>query len=241
MSELFYLPPEKIELQEKTAVLTGGEWQHAAKVMRLKTGDEISFFDGNGHLYSGVISSQQNKAFTIQINTIEEKTRAWQLSVFVGLSGGSKMDFIVRALTEAGATAITGFFAQYSDIKRIAAGKEERLRKIAIEACKQSERAFLPRIEMPLSFNRILESLAEFETKVVFYERAKNFLLASAFKSKNIALVIGPKGGFSEEEIKQLQAKGVLVSSLNDAVLKVETAAITAAGLIRYFQSSSIK
>jgi len=236
MSELFYIPPENINLKEKSAVLTGDEWKHAAKVMRLKTGESIRFFDGNGHLYNGVIYSAQNRAFDIKIGAVEEKIPGWRLEVFVGLSGGAKLDLITRMLTEAGATSIMGYFAQYSDIKKISPGKEERLRKIAIEACKQSERVFLPKIEMPVTFNDMTENLTEFETKVVFYERAKNFLEPSAFKSKNIALVIGPKGGFSEDEIKELEAKGALVSSLNDAVLKVETAAVSAAGLVRYMQ-----
>ena len=236
MADLFYIPPENINVKEKTAILAGDEWLHAAKVMRLKTGDAIRFFDGTGRVYNGSISSGKSKTFTVQIKKIEERALNYRLAVFIGLSKGAKIDFITRALTEAGATSITGFFAQHSDIKKIAAGKDQRLRKIAIEACKQSERAFIPQIKMPVSFSEIVEMVSDFETRIVFYEKAQELLPPSTFKSKDITLIIGPKGGFSEEEIKQLGLKGILVSSLNDAVLKVETAAIAAVSIVRYAQ-----
>lgn len=216
--------------------MAGEEWKHAAKVLRFKLGDELEFFDGQGNVYWAIIIAINAKSFSLNITKTTFYTKDYGLSVFVGFTKGSKIDLIVKALTEAGATSIGMFASKYSEVRAKSPQKIERLRKISIEACKQSQRAWLPELEMNLSFNDMLARVQEAKNSVVFYEQASDYLSVSSFKFKELAIIVGPEGGFAEDEVDKLKAKGAAVSSLSDAVLRVETAAIAATCLARYAQ-----
>ncbi len=231
----FYLIPENINFEGNRAVLADEEWQHAAKTLRFKVGDNLEFFDGQGGLYQAVIEGQKGKSFLLKIINKEQKSLDYQLKVYIGLPKAKKMDFIVKALTQVGATTIGSFISSYT-IAKDKKEKIERLQKIAIESCKQSGRLFLPSIISAISFNDLLGEVKTSDSSVVFYEKANHYLPASFYKNKNITLIIGPEGGFSEEEIGDLEKIGARISCLNDGILRVETAAIAATQIARYFK-----
>lgn len=238
MAHWFYIPADKINSKEKMALLADHEWRHAAKVLRLKVGDGLEFFDGQGNVYQSIISASDSKSFSLNITEATFYKRDYSLYVFFGIPKGQKIDLIIKALTEVGATEIGVFTSKYSVAKAKSLQKIERLRKIIIEACKQSQRARLPKLEF-ISFNELAERVGKAKKAVIFYEKAPNYLPFSSLKSKELAIAIGPEGGFAHDEVDKLKAKGAVVSRLSDAILRVETAAIAATSLARYAQLSN--
>lgn len=238
MSHFFYITPKNINLKTNTALLDGEEWVHASKVLRLKVSHAIDFFDGQGNIYSArIIGSGTPKSFDLKITEIKKQPIDYSLAIYVGMPKGRKIDLIVNALTQIGATTIGTFISRHT-IAKAAHEKEERLRKIAIEACKQSSRAWVPKIRNGISFKDLLRAIDAVDETIVFYEDASLYQAINSFKMKNTAIVIGPEGGFSEREIELLTEKGAILSRLSDGILRVETAAIAAAHLARYSQLS---
>ncbi len=235
MAHRFYITPKELNLKNETAVISGAEYDHASKALRLGVGDEIELFDGRGNIFDAKIESAEKKMYHVNIKEKFNEDLDYSLAVYIGLPKGRKMDVIVNMLTQAGATLIGAYKSKYTEAKG-GAEKAQRLNKIAVEACKQSKRSWLPKISPGLEFGDMLGEIKETKKTVVFYENADAYIEPAQFKSHDLALIIGPEGGFAQEEIESLKGSNVIISRLSDAILRVETAALAAAQLGRYAQ-----
>ncbi|MBU5591030.1 16S rRNA (uracil(1498)-N(3))-methyltransferase [Clostridium sp. MSJ-4] len=237
----FFLSPQNIVLEEATII--GEDVKHIYKVLRLNVGENIIINNGNGEEYLGEITYIDKsfvKAKLIDKLEINNESPI-NIHLFQGLPKATKMDIIVQKNTELGIKEITPIITSRVDVKLKGEFKKlDRLQRIALEASKQSKRTLIPKINEPLDFKSFIEDIKTMDLVVVPYEDEVNLTIRDMVKSldiesiKNVAIIIGPEGGFEKEEIKELKEEGAKIVTLGPRILRTETAGFTATTLIQY-------
>ncbi len=203
------------------------EYHHATKVMRNKVGDKIYSTDGRGKIYEGLIASIENKS--IFVDVIKSYSYKNYLSHFTfcipNLKNPDRFKFALEKCTELGITNFVLFNSERSISKSF---NVERINNILLSAMKQSLHAYLPKIEIFDSLER-LKDLAVI--KVLFEQNSESKLSDQKFNPlKEYFLIFGPEGGFSQKEITNIQPS--LVLNLADNRLRSETAIIKVASIL---------
>ena len=237
----FFIEPTRVT--GPVVSITGPEAHHIKTVLRLKPGDGLKLFDGTGFEYEAVITSVSVKEVTVEI---QRKLKAAapsgvQIIVAQAFLKEKKMDDLVRKLCELGVAHWVPFFSQRSiarpDAKRLA-GRSQRWQRIATEALKQCRRIDTPQIADALSFEEIMDFSQNCDLRIVFWENESSLLTADLASkdnpAKKILLMLGPEGGFTDQEIKRLQNGGFVSAGLGPRILRAETATIAAATLVQY-------
>jgi 16S rRNA (uracil1498-N3)-methyltransferase len=214
-------------------MLTADEARHLRDVLRLKAGDEVYVFDGAGREFRCTVTREASE---LQIEAEVEPAKPesqLQLNLCVALLKGEKFDLVVQKATELGVKRITPLVTRYADIhlrdQSDAAKRVARWQRIALEAAKQSGRAFVPEISLPVAF----ESLNVDGVGVMFSERGGDSL-ETLPPSKTITALVGSEGGWSDEEIESARARDFHVITLGGRILRAETAAITVTALFQH-------
>lgn len=237
----FYVKPESVK--DKKIYVTGEESHHIIDVMRLGEGNLVTVFDGTGKEYEGKIASIANKRVSIDISKIKvaDKKRLLSISLAQAMPKRDKMDLIVQKATELGVEEILPIESLRTVVKSKKdrrQSKIERWQKIAIEASKQCGRTELPKIQNITSFNSLLDSMAKYDYTIMPCLSVGVITLKSALKGRNkqarVLVIIGPEGGFSEEEINRAREKGATLVTLGNLVLKSDTAAIAAVSILNH-------
>jgi 16S rRNA (uracil1498-N3)-methyltransferase len=224
--------------------IKGPEAHHIKNVLRMKPGDSLKLFDGTGFEYEAVLISVSAKNVAVEIQRKIEATAQPGIRIIVAQAflKEKKMDDLVRKLCELGASRWIPFFSQRSiarpDRKRLA-GRSQRWMRIATEAAKQCRRIDALQIGDALSFEEILDFSNSCDLKVVFWENessplSRDRLSEAANPFKKILIMLGPEGGFSEQEIKLVQESGFISAGLGPRILRAETATIAAVALVQY-------
>ena len=232
MSRFFVAP-----FSGDTAVLTGQEAHHVARVLRMRVGEELMLCDGVGTDYACRILSVADGEVTAQVlyrrPTESEPTTA--VTLYQGLPKSEKMDLIVQKCVEIGITRIVPVAMARSIVKLNAAEgakKRDRWQKIAASAAEQSGRGIVPEVGEPLSFKQLRGAVAN-ENTVTFYEGGGAPLAELVTKdTRQLSMVIGPEGGFDKEEIERLREAGARVATLGPRILRCETAPLVALSVI---------
>jgi 16S rRNA (uracil1498-N3)-methyltransferase len=258
---VFYCPEaaERFEAEKGFGFRVGlsqEESHHAAKVLRLAVGDEVRLFDGAGYFYDGKIASLARHETQVRIESRAASTsdpRA-RLILLVALLKGRKADFLIQKAVELGVGEIVFFQARRSVSQTRAPDKEEeesgqeeegsgreRWEKIVVSACKQCGRATLmPVRELP-DLNAALRALPHTPIRYVFWEALSQdstegepaaCSIGASVANHEIVAMIGPEGGFTEEEIARVVAAGFRACSLGPRILRAETAALAAAAIL---------
>jgi 16S rRNA (uracil1498-N3)-methyltransferase len=238
----FYIEPTT--LKKPIIAIEGSEVRHIRNVLRLKPGDTIRLFDGQGFEYEAAI--QRLLANRVEIRIMRQmpatKESPVQIAVAQALLKEKKMDRLLRHLCELGITHWVPFICERSvprpGAKRWPA-RVERWEKILKESCKQCQRARLPEIIKMMSFEEVLQYGQSWGLKIVFYENESaslHSLMSPALQPvpQKILLILGPEGGFSEQEIEKVKAAGFVVAGLGPRILRAETATMAACTLIQY-------
>lgn len=238
----FYAPPDAFKndaFKNQTVTLEADEARHLRDVLRLKTGDEVYVFDGRGKEFRGAVASLARNSVELQIESEVDPARPesqLQLNLCVALLKGEKFDLVVQKATELGVTKVTPLITRYADIhlRDEADGTKRvtRWQRIALEAAKQSGRAFVPEISLPVSF----DSLSDEGFCVMFSERGGEGLesLTAESAPRIITALVGSEGGWSDEELETAQARNFHVITLGGRILRAETAAITVMALLQH-------
>ena len=231
----FHAPPDAFTNQ--TVTLAADEARHLRDVLRLKPGDEVYVLDGLGHEFRCAVSNIRRDVAELRIDAEVEPAKPesqLQLNLGVALLKGEKFDLVVQKATELGVTKITPLITRYADIHlRDASDAKKRVtrwQRIAIEAAKQSGRAFVPEISSPVGFEEALEIEGP---GVMFSERGGTELDSLSAASRLTALV-GSEGGWADEEIETAQARGFHMVTLGGRILRAETAAIAVTVLLQH-------
>ena len=226
--ELYYTPPENITGEELT--LEAEESAHLTRVMRRRAGDEILVADGQGTAYAATITSVERRQTLCRITARhpEYNEPTQRLTLAVGLiKNPSRFDVLVEKATELGVARIIPLLTQRT-IRH--APRTERWRSIALAAMKQSGRSRLPRIEEPATLGEVLSGVKD-AAAAILHERATGTPLAELGHGLGLVL-IGPEGGFTDEETQEAIEAGCREASLGTRRLRTETAAVVAAALI---------
>jgi 16S rRNA (uracil1498-N3)-methyltransferase len=223
--------------------ITGSEAHHIKTVLRLKPGDGLKLFDGTGYEYDGSIVSVSAKAVTVEIRARIKAAAPSGVKIVVAQAflKEKKMDDLVRKLCELGVSLWIPFFSQRAiarpDAKRLA-GRAQRWSRIATEAVKQCRRIDAPRIGDALSFEDLLIFSDSFDAKVVFWENEAQPLSPEIYVEddpiKKLLVMLGPEGGFTDQEIEQALNYGFKSAGLGPRILRAETATIAAVTLVQY-------
>ncbi|MCA1632569.1 MAG: 16S rRNA (uracil(1498)-N(3))-methyltransferase [Acidobacteria bacterium] len=256
----FYAPPLAFAPDGAGVQLSSEESQHLRDVLRLRAGDEAFVFDGEGREFACVVVETGGGGGRGSTARLEVRGRAeppspespLRLSLGVALLKGEKFDLVVQKATELGASRIVPVVSRRADVRlrdeRDAGGRVERWRRLALEASKQSGRARVPPVETPAVFGTFVADGADAdEARLMFAERGAGASVEfgrvglSEFASgvegarpASITALVGPEGGWEEEEVMLAAARGWTIITLGGRTLRAETAAITVTALLQY-------
>ncbi|WP_294373093.1 16S rRNA (uracil(1498)-N(3))-methyltransferase [uncultured Clostridium sp.] len=242
----FFTEPHNIT--ENQGVITGDDVKHIYKVLRLNEGEEVILNNCEGIEYLGKINSiNKNEVIVDIIEKLNINNESdVKIHLFQGLPKGQKMDLIVQKGTELGVNEFIPTITERVDVKLKGDFKKlDRLNRIALEASKQSKRSIIPKVREVINFDEAMVQLKEMDLVLVPYENAENFGIKTLMRKlreenkdlsniHNIGIVIGPEGGFEEEEITKLSDAGAYIVTLGRRILRTETAGFTATALIQY-------
>lgn len=223
--------------------IEGDDVKHIYKVLRLKEGEKISINNCEGKEYVGKLIDINKKEVIIDILEEIELNNESDIKVhlFQGMPKSTKMDLIVQKNTELGIRSITPIITERVVVKNDSEFKKvDRWNRIALEACKQSKRSLIPNINTPIEFEELLIKMKDMDLIVVPYESKKGDGIKKLINDvantqiKNIAIIIGPEGGFEEEEISKLEEVGAYIVTLGPRILRTETAGFVALTLLMY-------
>ncbi len=223
--------------------ITGPEVHHIKNVLRLKPGDGLKLFDGTGFEYEASIISVSAKEVAVEIQRkLKAKDQSGgQIIVAQAFLKEKKMDDLVRKLCELGVARWIPFFSRRSiarpDARRLA-GRSQRWRRIATEAVKQCRRIDTLQVGDALSFQEVLDFSSSCDLRIVFWEDESSLLSKDLASEENpaqkILLMLGPEGGFTDQEIKMARDCGFISTGLGPRILRAETATIAAVTLVQY-------
>ncbi|WP_319523709.1 16S rRNA (uracil(1498)-N(3))-methyltransferase [uncultured Desulfosarcina sp.] len=236
----FFIPPEIVDTA--CPEITGSEAGHICRVLRLSAGDEVELFDGTGSGYRAQIVSANPDQ--VRLSIVETYTLTTESPVRVTLALGflkeNKMDDLIRPLTELGIHCLQPFYAARSVSRPKAKGLEKRLdrwQKKALEAVKQCRRARIPTIEPADSLTDVLKASDSFDLKIFFWEGeplAVKLPEQALPYPRSILAVVGPEGGFSEDEVQMAREHGFLICGMGPRILRAQTAAVAACTVLQY-------
>ncbi len=203
---------------------------HALRVLRLKPG-QVIHVSGEGKRYEALLEVENGEAtarITRQLPSTEARTR---ITLYQGWPKGDKMDLIVRQATELGVFEVVPCLFERCVAKPDGSGKKiGRLNRIAREAAMQSGRTFIPRVAETMSFQAVKTRLQQHELALLPYEMAREDTIPNAYQNQtDVAIVIGPEGGFTQSEVEALSARAV---TLGRRILRTETAGVAAMAML---------
>ena len=233
----FYAPPSAFA--DHTVILAADEARHLRDVLRLKTGDEVYVFNGVGREFRCTVASIRRDSAELRIEAEVKPAKPesqLQLNLSVALLKGEKFDLVVQKATELGVTRVIPLITRYADIhlrdEADASKRVARWQRIALEAAKQSGRAFVPEISAPVAFDALLAN-AKDDLRVMFSERGGD-ALGSLTPSASVTALVGSEGGWSDEELEHAKAQNFHIVTLGGRILRAETAAITVTALLQH-------
>lgn len=241
----FFVEPFQVDINNRRILITGPDVNHIKNVLRMKPGEEISVSNGvDGKEYRcGILTLEQERIvcelWFVKEDGVELPAKVY---LFQGLPKGDKMELIVQKAVELGVYQIIPVAAKRCVVKldeKKAGAKIARWQGIAEAAAKQSKRAIIPQVTEALDFTQAVKVAAEMDVRMIPYELAEGMektreLVDSLKPGQNIAVFIGPEGGFEEAEIQEALANGIEPVTLGKRILRTETAGLTVLSWIMY-------
>jgi 16S rRNA (uracil1498-N3)-methyltransferase len=245
----FYAPPAAFAADKKSVTLSQEETRHARDVLRLQTGEEIFVFDGAGREFHCAVQGFNKNSMSLTVLAEVAPARPespLDLTLAIALLKGEKFDLVIQKTTELGVKRIVPLDTERADIRlRDSDGSQKRVarwRRIALEAAKQTGRAYVPEIAEPAPFDSLLSSKAENNSsnrvRLMFSERDGTSLLEATLsldaQPAGIIALVGPEGGWSDDEIAGAREGGWGIVTLGGRTLRAETAGIAVVTLLQH-------
>ncbi|WP_372806247.1 16S rRNA (uracil(1498)-N(3))-methyltransferase [Pontiella sp.] len=227
---------EAAELEKTVAVLSPEESHHLARVLRVQPGQEMTLFDGQGGVAEGAIVAVSKTAVEVEIAkrwTVPKP--AIEIDLIQAVPKPERWELVLQKAVELGATAIRPILTRHTEFKPNPK-KQERWSKIVLNAAQQCEVRWLPRLHGLEKLEAVLPTLAGYDLVLVgsLYEGTKRFRDVAMQDKRRIALLIGPEGDFSREEVAAMVEAGAVAVSFGDRILRTETAAIFGLSVLAY-------
>jgi 16S rRNA (uracil1498-N3)-methyltransferase len=226
---LFYTP----DLQDDTYRLSEEESKHCVRVLRLSEGDTLFLVDGRGMFCQAVIIAAHPKACMLKVvdRKVNYGKREYGLTIAVSPTKNiDRYEWFLEKGTEIGIDTVIPLISRYSERKEI---KPERLEKVMISAIKQSIKAYLPELKPLMSFKELMKTPFDGQKFIAHCNEGEKILLRDAVvRGKEVLILIGPEGDFSNEEVDSALNNGFIPVSLGDSRLRTETAALVACCMV---------
>jgi 16S rRNA (uracil1498-N3)-methyltransferase len=220
--------------------IAGAEAKHAMSVRRLQVGEAIAVSDGQGQKARGKVSQLSKDFLELDVESVESIKRPKpQLILVQALAKGDRDEMAVQACTELGIQTVVPWQSERSvSIWKPEKQDKHRLRwqTIATEAAKQSLRPFIPEVEQVLATGDLTERLKQFDLTLVLDPTSRTPLTSvSLLGHQSIAIVVGPEGGISPEELGQFRSAGLSLVGLGSGILRTSTAGVA---VVSYLQAT---
>lgn len=218
------------DIDGDVVTLTGDEFCHMTKVLRYKAGFKAVILANDGKERLCTVKAIYKDRATLLVD--EERTvdkKGASVTLFAGILKNNKLDFAIQKAVELGVDRIAPFVSANCAENKFSL---ERARKIALEAAKQCGSAYLSRIDDVVSFDDMLSTFGDYDNVIFAYEGERDGKLSQYLYGKNIALVVGPEGGFTREEVDSAAARGAHIVTLGRRILRAETASIVLSALL---------
>ena len=229
----FFVEPDQIGAEEIR--IEGGDVNHIRNVLRMRPGEELLLSSRQGGDYSCRLEEILPDAVVARIlEKREGRELPARIHLYQGLPKSDKMELIIQKAVELGVFRVIPVSTQRA-VVRLDEKKEEAKRKrwnaISESAAKQSGRSLIPEVARLSSFREAVKEASFFDLALVPYECAGGMertreLLAKAKPGMDIAVFIGPEGGFEEEEIREAENAGIFPITLGKRILRTETAGL---------------
>ena len=225
--------------------LSPADLHHAVAALRLSAGDEMTVVEPDGTAWNVRVTAIASDGLEAQ--RLERRTDAppYRITLMQGVAKGAKVDLVVEKATELNIEAVLPVLTERSVVRLDrdkVRSRGERWRRVALAAAKQSQRTTVPVVADPVPFAEAVHLLPTFDVVLVVWENAavtgpgigQALDEAPATPTSRVAIVVGPEGGLSAEEVYVLEAAGARAVTLGDTVLRSETAGIVAAAICTY-------
>lgn len=237
---------KKEQIQNGAVEITGSDYNHAVNVLRLKAGERLLVSDEAGVDYlcevEEILPEAEIPKLRARIGSISEENhelpaRVW---LFQGLPKSDKMEWIIQKATELGASDIVPVQTKNCVVKldgKKAEAKQQRWQAIAESAAKQSKRSLVPTVHPVMKFTDAVKLSDAFAVRLIPYENERGIIsmceaIVSFLPDRDIAVFIGPEGGFDPMEVKLAEHRGIRPVSMGKRILRTETAAIAMLSMI---------
>lgn len=241
----FFVSPDQINEAAKTVFIEGSDVNHIKNVLRMKVGEEVAVSNGqDGREYRCGIRELREDVIELELRFIKEDgvELPGKIYLFQGLPKSDKLEMIIQKAVELGVYSVIPVETRRCVVKlddKKAKSKTARWQQIAEAAAKQSKRGIIPQVMEPMSFKKALEMAEKMDLRLIPYELAEGMeqtkkLIESVAPGQEIAVFIGPEGGFEEAEIAAAVEKGIQPITLGKRILRTETAPLTVLSWLMY-------
>ncbi len=234
-----FISPDQVD--GNRIVIAGEDVRHLSAVLRIKPGDRLSLADGNGIEYTvTVVDAGRSEVRTEIVKQVKHEPAYPRVVLGQGLPKSDKMDWICQKATELGVSVIVPLVTERTIVKiRDEEKRIARWQKICREAAMQSSRLDIPTIESIRKFSDFLRTPAPGPGTLLLFPWEEGTtpirdILRAHSGSKDIVVLIGPEGGFSQTEAEQAREQGFHPVSLGRNILRTETASIASLSMIVY-------
>ncbi|SFJ09285.1 16S rRNA (uracil(1498)-N(3))-methyltransferase [Thermoflavimicrobium dichotomicum] len=234
----YFVSPKQISGNQ--IQITGDDVHHIKTVMRNRIGDRFICCDGHGLDYFVEITEIHSQYIECRVlETAPSKGEpVSQITIAQSLPKGDKFETILQKGTEIGAARFLPFTSLRTIVKlddKKGQKKLERWKRIVKEAAEQSHRGCIPEVFQPIHWKELLKEIEKAELALIAYEKGGEPLThVTMSEAQQILLIIGPEGGFSEQEIEEAKAAGALPITLGTRILRTETASLVALSCILF-------
>ena len=229
----FFVSEEQIN--GENAYIEGSDVNHIANVLRMKPGEELLIsVKGDWDYLCKIVDIETDRVNLKVLESMEQRELPVNITLLQGIPKSDKLEMIIQKAVELGVSEIipvkTKRVVVKIDEKKVDT-KVNRWNAIAESAAKQSKRSIIPKVYEPMSIDNALEIVEDFGVKLIPYENADGIdktrrILDNMDKTKNIAVFIGPEGGFEESEVERIKNSGFEVITLGKRILRTETAGL---------------
>lgn len=230
-------------IRDGYASYNGPLHHHMARVLRLRSGDELVLVDETGRQYQGVVDQVSQEWIAIRIIATQEPETvdALKITVLQGLPKGERIDLILQKGAELGVAGF-GIFRAERSVPKLEGDKLqarlERWDKIAAEAARQSERTALPTIDWYPDAAAAATNAEGADLKLLLFERGEKKplreLLDTVALPDKVIVAVGPEGGFTPQEAELFISGGFIPVTLGHRILRTETAALAITAILQY-------
>lgn len=234
---------DRASVHGESAILEGDAAHYVRSVLRLRQGQIVELFDGDGNEWVGPIERLEKHLVQVRIEQhhfTAPREEGPRVILLFSLARGSHTDLAIQKVTELGVSEVRLFTSERTVAVPRPGGdpvRIDRLERIATDAARQSGRAHVPPVRPPQPFRDVLDALEGGETRLMLWEGEHQVSLAGALgewdTTRPLVLLVGPEGGFTRDEVEAATEVGFVPVHVGPFILRTETAAIAAVAAAR--------